>query len=45
MLQFCGNTIAGMSLLSDSVMRLVDDKNKSLSVDILLKRRSVYIMK
>lgn len=43
--QFCGNTIAGLSLLSDSVMRLVHNTNKSLIANILLKRRSLYIMK
>ncbi|GLV44249.1 uncharacterized protein CBL_12455 [Carabus blaptoides fortunei] len=43
--RFCGNTIAGMSLLSDCVMRLVQDKHKHLSADIFLKRRSLYIMK
>ncbi|PSN55804.1 Alpha-ketoglutarate-dependent dioxygenase alkB 7 [Blattella germanica] len=42
--RFCGNTIAGLSLLSDSVMRLVHDKKKDQVVDILLKRRSLYIM-
>ncbi|CAH1111804.1 unnamed protein product [Psylliodes chrysocephalus] len=44
-IRFCGNTIAGLSLLSDSIMRLVHDKNKCLNADILLKRRSLYIMK
>ncbi|CAG9861489.1 unnamed protein product [Phyllotreta striolata] len=43
--RFCGNTIAGLSLLSDSIMRLVHDKNKDLYADVLLKRRSLYIMK
>ncbi|XP_057658414.1 alpha-ketoglutarate-dependent dioxygenase alkB homolog 7, mitochondrial isoform X1 [Diorhabda carinulata] len=43
--RFCGDTIAGLSLLTDSVMRLVNDKNKNLCADILLKRRSLYIMK
>ncbi|CAH1118084.1 unnamed protein product [Phaedon cochleariae] len=43
--RFCGDTIAGLSLLSDSVMRLVHDKNKTLYADILIKRRSLYIMK
>ncbi|XP_069694241.1 alpha-ketoglutarate-dependent dioxygenase alkB homolog 7, mitochondrial-like [Periplaneta americana] len=43
--RFCGNTIAGLSLLSDSVMRLVHEKHKERVVDILLKRRSLYIMK
>uniref|UniRef100_A0AAR5Q0N4 Alpha-ketoglutarate-dependent dioxygenase AlkB-like domain-containing protein n=1 Tax=Dendroctonus ponderosae TaxID=77166 RepID=A0AAR5Q0N4_DENPD len=43
--RFCGNTIAGLSLLTDSVMRLVHDKNKNLYADLFLKRRSLYIMK
>lgn len=42
--QFCGDTIAGMSLMSDSVMRLALEKDKSLYVDVLLNRRSLYIM-
>lgn len=33
-----------MSLLTDSVMRLVNEQNKSLYADVLLKRRSLYIM-
>lgn len=33
-----------MSILSDSVMRLVNDENKDLFVDILLRRRSLYVM-
>ncbi|CAH0548885.1 unnamed protein product [Brassicogethes aeneus] len=43
--RFCGDTIAGLSLLTDSVMRLVHDKHKNLHADVLLKRRSLYIMK
>lgn len=43
--QFCGDTIAGLSLLTDSVMRLVHDKNKELRADVLLERRSLYLMK
>ncbi|KAK7790223.1 hypothetical protein R5R35_014533 [Gryllus longicercus] len=43
--RFCGNTIAGLSLLSDSVMRLVHHEKKDLKVDALLRRRSLYIMK
>ncbi|XP_019875883.1 alpha-ketoglutarate-dependent dioxygenase alkB homolog 7, mitochondrial [Aethina tumida] len=43
--RFCGDTIAGLSLLTDSVMRLVHDKKKNLYADVLLKRRSLYIMK
>ncbi|XP_046991552.1 alpha-ketoglutarate-dependent dioxygenase alkB homolog 7, mitochondrial isoform X1 [Schistocerca americana] len=43
--RFCGNTIAGLSLLSDCVMRLVHTEDKSAIVDVLLRRRSLYIMK
>ncbi|KAK3090956.1 hypothetical protein FSP39_016042 [Pinctada imbricata] len=43
--RFCGNTIAGLSLLSSSVMRLVHDKQKDKYADFLLKRRSLYIMR
>ncbi|XP_052900077.1 alpha-ketoglutarate-dependent dioxygenase alkB homolog 7, mitochondrial [Anopheles moucheti] len=60
--RYCGNTIAGISLLSDSVMRLVrtndeeqtneeyrqifsQDRHKKYWADILLPRRSLYVMK
>lgn len=43
--RFCGNVIAGVSLLTDSVMRLVHEKQKELTVDLLLKRRSLYILR
>ncbi|KAI1290370.1 Alpha-ketoglutarate-dependent dioxygenase alkB -like protein 7, mitochondrial [Halotydeus destructor] len=43
--KFCGDIIAGLSLVSTSVMRLVHEEDKNLSVDILLKNRSLYIMK
>lgn len=33
-----------MSLLTDSVMRLVNERNKNLYGDVLLRRRSLYIM-
>ncbi|CAG2113113.1 unnamed protein product, partial [Medioppia subpectinata] len=42
--RFCGDTIAGISLLSSSVMRLVDEKDSKRFADALLKRRSLYIM-
>nr|CAD7449696.1 unnamed protein product [Timema bartmani] len=42
--RFCGNTITGLSLLSDSVMRLVHEKKKENIIDVLLRRRSLYIM-
>lgn len=43
--RFCGNTIAGLSLLSDSVMKLVDEETKTQEVHVLLKQRSLYVMK
>lgn len=41
----CGNTIAGLSLLTDSVMRFICEENKAIKCDALLKRRSLYVMK
>eukprot|EP00058_Branchiostoma_floridae_P017143 XP_002602631.1 hypothetical protein BRAFLDRAFT_266169 [Branchiostoma floridae] len=43
--KFAGNTIAGLSLLSPSVMRLVHSDNKAWVADVLLKPRSLYIMR
>lgn len=43
--RFCGPIIAGLSLLSDSIMRLSHIKNESMFMDLLLKRRSLYVMK
>ncbi|KAJ1525197.1 hypothetical protein ONE63_010029 [Megalurothrips usitatus] len=43
--KFCGDTIAGLSLLSDSVMRLINDKDNSKIADVLLRQRSLYIMR
>ncbi|XP_016948267.1 alpha-ketoglutarate-dependent dioxygenase alkB homolog 7, mitochondrial [Drosophila biarmipes] len=46
--RFCGNTIAGISLLSHCVMRLrrvtKEPDPASQSADVLLLRRSLYIM-
>ncbi|KAG7491419.1 hypothetical protein MATL_G00003690 [Megalops atlanticus] len=44
-IKFCGSTIAGLSLLSDSVMRLVSEDNASDWLDLLLPRRSLYILR
>ncbi|XP_054708780.1 alpha-ketoglutarate-dependent dioxygenase alkB homolog 7, mitochondrial-like isoform X3 [Uloborus diversus] len=44
-IKFCGDTIAGLSLLSSSIMRLAKENNKEKFVDVLLSRRSLYIMK
>ncbi|XP_020805896.1 alpha-ketoglutarate-dependent dioxygenase alkB homolog 7, mitochondrial isoform X2 [Drosophila serrata] len=48
---FCGHTIAGLSLLSDCVMRLAKVSSKDVAkdtehrvADVLLPRRSLYIM-
>ena len=43
--RFCGRIIGGLSLLSDSVMRLTCEKNKAEVYDAHLKRRSLYVMK
>ncbi|XP_020509334.1 alpha-ketoglutarate-dependent dioxygenase alkB homolog 7, mitochondrial isoform X2 [Labrus bergylta] len=43
--KFCGSTIAGLSLLSDSIMRLVREDNSSEWLDLLLPRRSLYILR
>jgi len=44
-IRFCGDTIAGLSLLSSSVMRLICENDKEKFVDVFLKQRSLYIMK
>ncbi|XP_070779856.1 alpha-ketoglutarate-dependent dioxygenase alkB homolog 7, mitochondrial [Enoplosus armatus] len=43
--KFCGNTIAGLSLLSDSIMRLVKEDATNEWLDLLLPRRSLYILR
>lgn len=43
--KFCGSTIAGINLLSDSVMRLVKENDTSEWLDLLLPRRSLYILR
>lgn len=43
--RFCGNTIAGICLLSDAVMRLTNEKDKSKHGLALLKRRCLYVMR
>ena len=44
-LQFCGSIIAGLSLLSSSIMRFVNEKDKDKKADVLLGRRSLYVMR
>ena len=43
--RFCGDVIGGISLLSDSVLRLVHEKEPALKCDYLLRRRSLYVMR
>lgn len=43
--KFCGSTIAGLSLLSDSIMRLVKEDATHEWLDLLLPRRSLYILR
>lgn len=43
--KFCGSTIAGLSLLSDSVMRLAKEGGTDEWLDLLLLRRSLYILR
>ena len=43
--RYCGNIIAGISLLSDCVMKFVNEKDKAKSGLALLKRRSLYVMR
>uniref|UniRef100_A0A8C4Q2I5 AlkB homolog 7 n=1 Tax=Eptatretus burgeri TaxID=7764 RepID=A0A8C4Q2I5_EPTBU len=42
-IKFCGNTIAGLSLLSTCIMRFVHERTAE-QMDVLLRRRSLYIM-
>lgn len=43
--RFCGDTVAILSLLSDCVLKLVHDEQKSKSVKCLVPRRSLYILR
>nr|XP_033779745.1 afadin- and alpha-actinin-binding protein-like isoform X2 [Geotrypetes seraphini] len=43
--KFCGSTIAGLCLLSSSVMRLVSEENQEDWADLLLERRCLYILR
>ncbi|ELV10006.1 putative alpha-ketoglutarate-dependent dioxygenase ABH7 [Tupaia chinensis] len=43
--KFCGGTIAGLSLLSPSVMRLVDTQEPSEWLELLLDPGSLYILR
>ena len=43
-IRFCGKRLAGLSLMSDSVMRLVSVSDSSKFADLYLPRRSLYIL-
>ncbi|XP_014358582.2 alpha-ketoglutarate-dependent dioxygenase alkB homolog 7, mitochondrial [Papilio machaon] len=43
--RFCGNTIAGLCLLSSAVMRLVHESRPEFQLDALLERRCLYVMR
>uniref|UniRef100_A0A0B7A0F7 Alpha-ketoglutarate-dependent dioxygenase AlkB-like domain-containing protein n=2 Tax=Arion vulgaris TaxID=1028688 RepID=A0A0B7A0F7_9EUPU len=43
--RFCGDTIAGMCLMSSCVMRLALEKDSSKYGDLYLPRRCLYLMK
>lgn len=45
MFQFCGSTIAGLNLLSDSVMRLVKEDDSNEWLCLMLPRCSLYIIR
>ncbi|VVC88282.1 unnamed protein product [Leptidea sinapis] len=42
--RFCGDTIAGLCLLSTAVMRLTHEERPHIAFDALLQRRCLYIM-
>ncbi|CAK1552426.1 unnamed protein product [Leptosia nina] len=42
--RFCGDTIAGLCLLSSAVMRLMHENQPDFVLDALLARRCLYIM-
>ncbi|KAE8620122.1 hypothetical protein XENTR_v10010105 [Xenopus tropicalis] len=42
--KFCGSTIAGICLLSSSIMRLVSVDNSEERADLLLPRRCLYVL-
>jgi len=44
-LQFCGTSIAGLSLLSPSVMMFVHDKDPAMWCKVLLNPMSLYVMR
>lgn len=43
--RFCGNRIAGLSLLTDAIMRFRLETQHERTAQALLKRRSLYLMK
>lgn len=43
--RFCGDTVAILSLLSDCVLKLVHDQDSAKTVNCLVPRRSLYILR
>lgn len=43
--QFCGSTIAGLSLMSPSVMKLVHTQEPEQWLELLLEPGSLYILR
>jgi len=43
--RFCGDTVAVLSLLSDSVLKLVHEKHENYIVHVLVPRRSLYVLR
>lgn len=43
--RFCGDTVAVLSLLSDSILKFVHEKNDDHQVHCLLPKRSLYIIR
>jgi hypothetical protein len=43
--QFCGDTVAVVSLLSDCVARFRLDADREVTVDVLIPRLSLYVMR
>ena len=42
--KFCGRAIAGISLLSSSIMKFVNEEDENMWFKVILPRRSLYLM-